>query len=411
MPMMSVATAGRADPSTTARTSGSPRSSAALHRPGSRTALDRDVRRARRLDHEVALVELRHELAPSVVANSRPRPPAPPPRAPRPPRPADRAARSARTRDRRPHQPRRPRVGTSRGRSQARRRRDERERQHQRRRQREHHREPPSAGTSSRRPRSAPGSGTYTSRITRTEKNTGRRDPAGPSSAATFGRRRAPVGRPRGWFANVEHASTITTAPSTSSPKSIAPRLIRFPGCRAPPCRQRASIDSGIASATSSPARRLPSIANSTATTRSRPRAGSCDRAQRRHHELAAVVDHVDRHVLRQRRAITSGMRACTPCITSQRVRAAEHLHHHVDVSPAPSAVAAPIRGNAPVRTSATSEAHAAAPRAAAPRSRRPARPARAAAPPRAASTWRLPIRQARARRRRSRARPRTPEL
>ena len=66
--------------------------------------------------------------------------------------------------------------------------------------------------------------------------------------------------------------SIITTEPSTISPKSIAPRLIRLP--EIPSCfmaMNAASIDSGIAEATIRPPRRLPSSSSSTTMTRSPP--------------------------------------------------------------------------------------------------------------------------------------------
>ncbi len=67
--------------------------------------------------------------------------------------------------------------------------------------------------------------------------------------------------------------STITTAPSTMMPKSMAPRLSRFALIVAlAPCRVTAnSIESGITSATMSAARRFPSSSSSTATTSAAP--------------------------------------------------------------------------------------------------------------------------------------------
>ena len=65
--------------------------------------------------------------------------------------------------------------------------------------------------------------------------------------------------------------STITTELSTIMPKSIAPRLSRLAAMPNRSMPENAnSIDSGIARATISAARRLPRNANSTATT-SRP--------------------------------------------------------------------------------------------------------------------------------------------
>ena len=66
----------------------------------------------------------------------------------------------------------------------------------------------------------------------------------------------------------------MMTAPSTISPKSIAPRLIRLPLIR--PCNMPmavSSIESGIASAVISAARKLPSSRNSTTMTSSAPSA------------------------------------------------------------------------------------------------------------------------------------------
>jgi hypothetical protein len=66
--------------------------------------------------------------------------------------------------------------------------------------------------------------------------------------------------------------STMTTEPSTSRPKSIAPRLMRFPEMPARTIAMKAtSIDSGIAEATIRPPRRLPRSNRSTAITRRPP--------------------------------------------------------------------------------------------------------------------------------------------
>jgi len=66
--------------------------------------------------------------------------------------------------------------------------------------------------------------------------------------------------------------SIITTDPSTISPKSMAPRLIRFPESPAWTMPVKANnIDSGMADATMSPPRTLPSSKSSTATTRTPP--------------------------------------------------------------------------------------------------------------------------------------------
>ncbi len=65
--------------------------------------------------------------------------------------------------------------------------------------------------------------------------------------------------------------SIITTEPSTIRPKSMAPRLIRFPDSPARRIPVNAtSIESGIAELTMRPARRFPSRRSSTTTT-SRP--------------------------------------------------------------------------------------------------------------------------------------------
>ena len=66
--------------------------------------------------------------------------------------------------------------------------------------------------------------------------------------------------------------STMMTELSTMSPKSIAPRLMRLAAMPtwSMPLKAK-SIDSGIASATMRPARRLPRKTNSTATTRIAP--------------------------------------------------------------------------------------------------------------------------------------------
>jgi hypothetical protein len=66
--------------------------------------------------------------------------------------------------------------------------------------------------------------------------------------------------------------STMMTAPSTMSPKSSAPKLMRLPLMRASTMPVIvSSIDSGMTSVVTSAARRLPSSANSTAMTRRAP--------------------------------------------------------------------------------------------------------------------------------------------
>ena len=66
--------------------------------------------------------------------------------------------------------------------------------------------------------------------------------------------------------------STMTTEPSTISPKSMAPRLIRLPAIPSFTMKLTAnSIDSGIESATMIAARMLPSKRKSTAMTRAAP--------------------------------------------------------------------------------------------------------------------------------------------
>ena len=64
----------------------------------------------------------------------------------------------------------------------------------------------------------------------------------------------------------------MTTAPSMIRPKSIAPRLIRFPEIpkRAIPVSAKRN-ESGIAEATMSAARQLPNSTSSTATTSTAP--------------------------------------------------------------------------------------------------------------------------------------------
>jgi hypothetical protein len=66
--------------------------------------------------------------------------------------------------------------------------------------------------------------------------------------------------------------STMTTEPSTMSPKSMAPRLMRLPDRpSAFMPMNAASIESGMAVATSSPPRTLPSIKSKTTMTRMPP--------------------------------------------------------------------------------------------------------------------------------------------
>jgi hypothetical protein len=66
--------------------------------------------------------------------------------------------------------------------------------------------------------------------------------------------------------------SIMITELSTTSPKSMAPRLSKLPAIpkRSMPLKAK-SIESGIAAATISPARRLPRNTNRTATTNSAP--------------------------------------------------------------------------------------------------------------------------------------------
>ena len=71
--------------------------------------------------------------------------------------------------------------------------------------------------------------------------------------------------------------STITTEPSTISPKSTAPRLNRL--AEMPACNIKSpanSIESGMAAATTKPARRLPRNANRMAMTSSAPASRLC---------------------------------------------------------------------------------------------------------------------------------------
>ena len=68
--------------------------------------------------------------------------------------------------------------------------------------------------------------------------------------------------------------SIMTTEPSTIRPKSIAPRLIRFPLSPANRMAVKATnIDRGMAEATINPPRRLPSNRSSTTMTRRPPSA------------------------------------------------------------------------------------------------------------------------------------------
>ena len=76
----------------------------------------------------------------------------------------------------------------------------------------------------------------------------------------------------RSWARCRTQFSTMTTELSTTRPKSMAPRLIRLP---AMPTRSiivtAKSIESGMAEATISPARKFPRKAKSTAMTRIAP--------------------------------------------------------------------------------------------------------------------------------------------
>ena len=99
-----------------------------------------------------------------------------------------------------------------------------------------------------------------------TAKNTGRAT-SRPASAITAWRARPSGARSR----RRTMFSIMTTEPSTISPKSIAPRLIRLPEMPARTIPVKAnSIDSGMAAATISPPRTLPRNSSSTAMT-SRP--------------------------------------------------------------------------------------------------------------------------------------------
>ena len=113
----------------------------------------------------------------------------------------------------------------------------------------------------------------------------------------------------------------------------MAPRLIRLPGdAEARPCRRVApSIDSGMAAATSSPARRLPSIANRTTITSSAAldqvlgrRCAACSRRGRCGRRRCPCA---------RRRAARRGPPASgvDRVHDVERVRAAEHLRHEVD--------------------------------------------------------------------------------
>ena len=108
--------------------------------------------------------------------------------------------------------------------------------------------------------------GTYTIMMIATAKITGRATSAAASRIRSWAGRSGCSPRARSTF------SIITTAPSTISPKSIAPRLIRLPdrpSSRIP--ANAISIESGIAAATIIPARRLPSSRSSTTITSTAP--------------------------------------------------------------------------------------------------------------------------------------------
>ena len=76
----------------------------------------------------------------------------------------------------------------------------------------------------------------------------------------------------RSWARCLTQFSTMTTELSTTRPKSMAPRLMRLP---AMPTRSiivtAKSIESGMADATMSPARKFPRKAKRTAMTRTAP--------------------------------------------------------------------------------------------------------------------------------------------
>ena len=93
----------------------------------------------------------------------------------------------------------------------------------------------------------------------------------------------------------------MITLESTIRPKSIAPRLIRLAVTPVASITLAAkSIDSGIASATISPPRRLPSSASRTTMTRTPPVDQVVQhRAQRLVDQVGAVVERLDRHARR----------------------------------------------------------------------------------------------------------------
>ena len=99
------------------------------------------------------------------------------------------------------------------------------------------------------------------------------------------------------WASRRTQFSTMITLESTIRPKSIAPRLIRLADTPVASMMLAAkSIDSGMASATISPPRRLPSIASSTTITRT-PAGHQVvqHRAQGLVDQVSAVIERLDR--------------------------------------------------------------------------------------------------------------------
>ena len=121
---------------------------------------------------------------------------------------------------------------------------------------------------------------------------------AASRTTSSIGRRRLSP-----WAMCRTQFSTITTELSTTMPKSIAPRLSRLAAMPNRSMPEKAnSIDSGMARATISAARRLPRNANSTATTSSPPSNRLfLHRVDDVVDQLRAVVDGCDLDVRRQR--------------------------------------------------------------------------------------------------------------
>jgi hypothetical protein len=94
----------------------------------------------------------------------------------------------------------------------------------------------------------------------------------------------------------------MITELSTTSPKSIAPRLIRLPATPASASgRRRRASTAGSPSATISPARRLPRKRRAPRPPAARPRAGWCARSRAPRRRACAGVDRLDVDAGRQR--------------------------------------------------------------------------------------------------------------